>query len=123
MGASAAVAPHVRCRTPSSSAATLRRMFALRGWDDRFHQAVIEELASLVAESHGQRATDRVLAHLRTIGQQPTTHPEIARAVGLPRETVTRALLALRQSGRVRCFALRSERGAADARRVYSIEG
>lgn len=124
--ATPATAPVIRGRTPTSSAAVLRRMFATRagwGWDDRFHAAVVEELASLVSESQRMRNVDRILAHLRSVQGRATTHPEIARAVGVPRETVTRALIALRKAGRVRSFALRSDRGAAGARRLYTVLG
>lgn len=124
MGARAAVHPRIRCRTPVGSAETLRRIFVALGgwgWTERFHAAVIEELASLVFECQRRRSTEIVLAHLLSIGSTPTTHPEIARACGLSRETVTRILLALRAAGRIRSFALRSDRGVAGARRVYRV--
>lgn len=124
MGVGAAARPAIHCRTPIGSAAALRRIFLALGgwgWDERFHATVVEELASLVSECQKQSVAERVIAHLILIRSKPTTHPEIASAVGLPRETVTRALISLRAAGRVRATCC--ETGPKGSRRVYTVLG
>lgn len=102
--------------------AQLRALHGGAGWTESFQRIACEAIGEFLLRAAHQPAAERLLEHLRFIGERPCTQEELAQGAGLARETVTRTLKALEARGAVTrlgggysCFAYRVERTASAA--------